>query len=110
MEEALKSIIRQNEAENDGQTVHLYFDDMLGMYLAFGWSAYYVDMVTDPILSYSETIEMPVALLARNHVLCLRQSINIVEHVTHSYYRFRLLINIGDSGYKRWEENIFKNP
>ena len=31
-----KEIISKNEAENDGQTIHLYYDEIAGMYMAFG--------------------------------------------------------------------------
>lgn len=110
MEEALRNIIKQNEVENDGQTIHLYYNKILGLYQAFGWSAYYVDMVTNPVLSYSDTMKMPMAMLAKRHVLYLRQSMTMVEHVVHSYYRFQLRLRIGDTGYKRWEEKILKNP
>ena len=42
-----KEIITKNEAENDGKTIYLYYDDIAGMYMAFGLSAYYTTMVTD---------------------------------------------------------------
>ena len=47
-----KEIISKNEAENDGQTIHLYYDEIAGMYMAFGLSAYYTTMVTDPYMSF----------------------------------------------------------
>ena len=37
-----KEIIAKNEAENDGKTIYLYYDDIAGMYMAFGLSAYYI--------------------------------------------------------------------
>ena len=75
-----KEIITKNEAENDGKTIYLYYDDIAGMYMAFGLSAYYTTMVTDPYMSFSEAFQMPVALLRREHVLYLRQSLKIQEH------------------------------
>ena len=39
--------IRQQEAANDGRTVNLYYDEMAGLYIAYGLSAYYVTMVTN---------------------------------------------------------------
>lgn len=70
-----KNVIALQEKESDGQSVFLYYDAMAGVYLAFGLSAYYTTMVTDPYMSYSEEMEMPVALLRRNHIKELRQSI-----------------------------------
>ena len=83
-----KDKIMQLEAANDGQTVYLFYDDMAGLYLAFGLSAYYVTMVTNPFMSYSKTMGMPVALLKRFHIKVLRQSLTKVEHVQKSYYVF----------------------
>ena len=39
-----KEKIAQQEAANDGQTINLYYDEMVGVYLAFGLSAYYATM------------------------------------------------------------------
>jgi len=39
-----KTKILQLEAANDEQTVYLFYDDMAGLYLAFGRSAYYADL------------------------------------------------------------------
>ena len=101
-----KEIIAKDEVENDGQTIHLFYDDIAGIYMAFGKSAYYSTMVTDPFMSYSEALQMPVALLRREHVLYLRQSLKIQEHSIRSYYRFTLREQIGDAGYQRWASGI----
>ena len=101
-----KTKILQLEAANDGQTVYLFYDDMAGLYLAFGLSAYYVTMVTEPYMSYSEVLQMPVALLKRTHILYLRQSLKKVEHTQRKFYRFELKLPVGDAGYKQWAEKI----
>ena len=67
------SKITLHEVGNDGRTIYLYYDDLAGLYLAFGLSAYYTTMVTEPYMSYSEELQMPVALLRREHILLLRQ-------------------------------------
>lgn len=72
--------ITLHETGNDGRTIYLYYDELAGLYLAFGLSAYYATMVTDPYMSYSEVMKMPVALLRRNHVNDLRQTLKKVEH------------------------------
>ena len=104
-----KTKIMQLEAANDGQTVYLFYDEMAGLYLAFGLSAYYVTMVTNPFMSYSDATGMPVALLKRSHILLLRQTLTKVEHVQNSYYVFRMRQKIGDAGYERWKENLLNS-
>ena len=103
-----KELILQQEAANDGQTIHLYFDEMVGLYLAFGLSAYYTDMVTDPILSYSESLGKPVALLGKQQVLYLRQGLTKEKHQRSTYYRFRMRQPVGEAGYKRWLARVKK--
>ena len=103
-----KEIIKQLETANDGQTIHLFYDEMVGMYLAFGLSAYYTTMVVEPFISYSNALEMPVALLDRLQIKFLRQSVTKVEHQQKSYYRFRLRTKVGTAGYDRWMKETFK--
>ena len=100
-------VIKQLEASNDGQTIHLFYDEMVGMYLGFGLSAYYTTMVLTPKISFSNALIMPVALLGREDVLFMRQSLTKVEHQPKSYYRFRLRTKVGEAGYRRWCKETF---
>lgn len=102
-----KNIIIEKESANDGQTIHLFYDEIVGMYLAFGLSAYYTTMVVEPFISYSNALEMPVALLDRLQIKFLRQSVTKVEHQPQSYYRFQLRSKVGDAGYDRWLKDTF---
>ena len=101
-----KNLILKQEAENDGKSVFLYYDAMAGVYLAFGLSAYYTTLVTEPYLSYSEDMQMPVALLRKEHILYLRQSLTKVEHEVKHYYKFQMRTVVGDAGYDRWAQRI----
>jgi len=98
--------ITLHEVGNDGRTIYLYYDDLAGLYLAFGLSAYYTTMVTEPYMSYSEELQMPVALLRREHVLLLRQSMRKVEHEPKHFYRFEMRQTVGEEGYQRWASKI----
>ena len=102
------SKITLHEAGNDGKTVYLYYDDLAGLYLAFGLSAYYTTMVTDPYMSYSEAMEMPVALLRRQHINIMRQSLQKNEHAVKQFYRFQLRNQVGRAGYDKWAEKQFQ--
>lgn len=104
-----KNEITSKEVANDGRSVYLYYDAMAGVYLAYGWSAYYTTMVTDPYLSYSEEMQMPVALLNRDHVLYLRESLKKLEHEVKHYYKFQLSRAVGDAGYEKWVKRILEN-
>ena len=99
-------MITLHEVGNDGKTIHLYYDDLAGLYLAFGLSAYYTTLVAEPYMSYSEEMQMPVALLRREHILLLRQGLKKVEHTPKRYYHFEMRQQVGEAGYQRWAEKI----
>ena len=101
-----KNLILKQEADNDGKSVYLYYDAMVGLYLAYGLSAYYTTMVTEPYISYSEEMEMPVALLRKEHILYLRQSLTKVEHEMKKFYLFKLRGPVGNAGYDKWLQKI----
>lgn len=100
--------ITLHETGNDGRTIYLYYDELAGLYLAFGLSAYYTTMVTDPYMSYSEVMKMPVALLRRNHVNDLLQTLKKVEHEIKKYYQFQLRMPVGDAGYEKWAQKVIQ--
>ena len=99
-------IIRQRESENDGQTIHLYYNEMTGLYQGFGQSAYYTTAVLDPFVSYSEEMELPVVMLNKSDILKLRQSMQIIEHEHKCYYHFQTRNKIGTRWYKVWTDSI----
>ena len=101
-----KNEITLREVGNDGSTIYLYYDEMAGLYLAFGLSAYYTTLVADPYMSYSDEMQMPVALLRREHILLLRQGLRKVSHEAKRFYRFQLKTEVGDAGYDRWSRTI----
>ena len=103
-----KDSIIQQEKANDGQTILLFYDSMAGVYLAFGLSAYYTTMVTEPFMSFSEEVDMPVAMLRKEHVLLLRQSIKKVDHAKKAFYHFKMKTTVGNAGYERWA-NVIKD-
>ena len=103
-----ENVILTHEKDNDGQSVFLFYDQMAGLYLAFGLSAYFTTLVTNPYLSYSKKLQMPVALLKREHILYLRQSMTKIEHIQQQYYHFQMTMTLGNAGYERWVNDMLK--
>ena len=101
-----KNVISLEEHGNDGKSVFLYYDAMAGVYLAYGLSAYYTTMVTDPYMSYSEEMEMPVALMRKTDVWDLRSSTIKIEHNYHNYYRLELKREMDLEDYVRWGKSV----
>lgn len=100
-------LIKQQETANDGQTIHLFYDEIAGLYMAFGLSAYYSTMSVEPVISYSDALGMPVVLLNRLQIKFLRQTMTKVEHQPQAYYRFQLRTKVGEAGYQRWYKDTF---
>lgn len=97
-----KQKIINREAKNDGKTVYLYYNRRIGAYVAFGLSAYYADRVASPMLSYSDDLQMPVAILNRQNVLDLIQSMKVNEHESFKYYQLTAKEFMGTDGYEDW--------
>lgn len=100
-------VIKQNEADNIGKYIHLYYNDEIGMYTAYGLSAYLVTYVENPILSYSEAAQMPVALLNGEHIDTCRRSLIKRVHRVNQYYLFEMANYLPkDENYERWETRL----
>ena len=101
-----KEKIREQELVNDGQSVFLFYDEDEGCYKAYGWSAYYADMIANGVLYYSYSLQMPIMVLSKRAIQDLRYNMTVVEHRPHEFYRFKTKVKIGDAGYERWMESI----
>ena len=58
-----KDLITLNEVQNNGRTIHLYFNPEVGRYVADGFSAFFAAHIVDVIAAFSEDLQMPVALM-----------------------------------------------
>ena len=97
-----KELITKNEVDNDGKTVHLYFNTEIGLYVAFGFSAFFAAHIVDVITAYSEDMHMPVALMRKSDVTELRLSTVKHQHDYHEYYHLELKQEIPLDDYQRW--------
>lgn len=101
-----KDLITLNEVMNDGKTIHLYFDPEIGLYVAYGFSAFFTAHVVDVIASFSEELQMPVALLKKPVVDELRLSCVKKQHDYHEYYHLELKHVLPLDGYARWVDSV----
>jgi len=63
----MNEFISKNEIFNDGKTIHLYFNGMIGLYVAYGISAYLLCQNVKAKPSYSVEMQMPVAVINAEH-------------------------------------------
>lgn len=100
-----KDIITKNEVENDGNTINLYFNTEVGLYVAYGFSAFFASHIVNVITAFSEDLQMPVALMRKPDVTELRLSTIKHQHDYHEYYRLELKQSIPLDNYTRWASN-----
>lgn len=101
-----KDLITLNEVRNDGKTIHLYFNSEIGLYVAYGYSAFYAAHIVNIMASFSEDLQMPVALMRKPDVNELRRSTLKRTHDYHRYYRLELRQELGHDDYARWTESL----
>ena len=101
-------VITLNECANNGKTIYLYFNNQVGFYTAYGFSAFLVAHVVDPISSFSTELQMPVALVNPEQILELRRSLTKLQHTEKTFYKFELKNEIGMDGYAKWTNNLKK--
>ena len=101
-----KDTITLNEVQNDGKTIHLYFNSEVGLYVAFGFSAFFASHIVNVISSFSEDLMMPVALMRKADVTELRLSTIKHQHDYHQYYRLELKKGIALDDYVRWAKSL----
>lgn len=105
-----RELVLINENIESSQHVHLYFDNEVGFYVAYGMSAYLICRVVDPVCSYSTALQMPVALLNRAQINTCRRSLVKLEHTEHVYYKFQMNFSMPkDKNYENWVEKLKKS-
>lgn len=101
-----KELITLNEVKNDGKTIHLYFNTEVGLYVAYGFSAFFVSHIINAISAFSEDLMMPVVLLRKPQVSELRLSTIKHQHDYHEYYRLELKNKVPLDDYARWANSV----
>lgn len=101
-----EDVILKNEKMNDKKTIHLYFNSEIGLYVAYGISAFYVTHIINAMASYSEDLQLPVVLMRKKEVSELRLATIKKQHDYHRYYHLELKHVLGLDGYNRWVDSV----
>lgn len=92
-----------NEVMNEGREVHVYFNNMTGLNIAFGQSAYIVSKyVPDAMLSYSPQLQMPVVQLTKEQTQKLFDVLHVVKDAKQGHVLIELTESIDNEGYMDW--------
>lgn len=97
--------IARNEILNDGKTIHLYFNGMIGLYVAYGISAFLLCKNAAAKPSYSDDMQMPVAVINAEHYEELTNRISLSKDAGN--YRCLVVETPADMDeYKEWASQL----
>lgn len=97
----MNEIITLNEVQNDGKSIHLYFNGLVGLYAAYGVSAFLLSRMTESSASYSVDMQMPVVVMNAAHYEHLKQLAEVVKN-ERNYRCLRVKESIDETEYAAW--------
>lgn len=100
------SQITINEVMNDGKVVHVYFNNLTGLYMVFGLSAYIAMKHIGGVESYSEQLQMPVVQMTKKQTGKLYSTLHVVNDPKKGHILIELEQNIDESGYTGWASKL----
>lgn len=97
----MNDIITRNEVLNDGKTVHLYFNGLVGLYVAYGYSAFLLSKTIAVSASYSWDMQMPVVVI---NAVRQKEVVKILQEKKHTpaYYCFVTRDAVNMDEYAEW--------
>ena len=90
-----------NEVNNDGTAIHLYFNGWVGLYVAYGISAFLLSKETEVAPSYSEDMQMPVAVINVAHYNLLKEKLEVTRK-RDSYRCLKADVAYDEKEYDEW--------
>ena len=101
----MNEIITRNEVMNDGKTIHLYFNGLVGLYAAYGVSAFLLDKTVEVSASYSMEMQMPVVVLNVARYEQLKHKAVVIKDV-QNYRCLQVENRMDDTEYTAWAGHL----
>ena len=101
----MNEIVTINEVRNDGRSIHLYYNGLMGLWTAYGVSAFILSNVTTVNASYSENLQMPVVVINTAHLELVKQKLNVAKY-KNGYYCLTVEKAIDKDVYKEWAASL----
>lgn len=103
-------LITFNETKNDYSTIHLYFNEEMHSWIAYGYSAYSLRLVIkskfiDSIRGFSTTMQMPYTVVNKDVLKKLCVDI-LVKKIEDKYYVVNVSEEFDPNDYKRWVSKL----
>ena len=104
-------LIISNEAKNDFSTIYLYFNKQMHSWIAYGYSAYSLRLITkkkfiDSIRGFSVTMQMPYVVVNKDVLKRLRTdyAITLDSESEHAIITVSEQVDVND--YTRWTSKL----
>lgn len=94
-----------NEVQNDGRSIHLYFNGLIGLWSAYGISAFILTKVTTVSASYSENMQMPVVVMNSAHLDEMKKQLEVVRQ-GKGYCCLVVKDAIDEEAYSEWASQL----
>ena len=103
-------LITFNETQNNYSTIHLYFNEEMHSWIAYGYSAYSLRLVIkrkfiDSIRGFSTTMQMPYTVVNKDILKRLCADIP-VKKIEDKYYIVSVYEEFDPNDYKRWVDKL----
>lgn len=111
-------LIIKNEQANNLSTAHLYFNEEMHSWIAYGYSAYALRLLIkakniESIRGFSTTKQMPYTVVNKDVLKRLRENIPVTKGENDEHYIVRTNGEFDPNDYKRWvnklKEELEKN-
>lgn len=101
----MSEYITMNEVNNPGTEIHLYFNGYVGLYVAYGISAFLLSKETEVSPSYSVDMQMPAAVINVAHYNLLKEKLEI-KRETENYRCLKVTTPYDENEYAEWASNL----
>lgn len=101
----MNEIITVNEIRNEGKDIHLYFNGLVGLYTAYGYSAFILSKKTSVHPAYSQSMQMPVVVINAAHLEEVIRILNVVKQ-EKGYCHLTVEDSFDEKEYINWASKL----
>lgn len=104
-------LITSNETQNNYSTIHMYFNEEMHSWIAYGYSAYSLRLIIkikfiDSIRGFSTTMQMPYTVVNKDVLKKLSKYYNIAQGNNSEHYIITVPNEFDPNDYKRWVNKL----
>lgn len=104
-------VVTFNECRNDGSYIHLYYQESVAVWSAYGLSAYAVRLFSknkgyNNLRGFSKELQMPCTSVGEDAVRSLIQNGTMIREMDASYYMLRMLDVVDMDAYAKWNGKL----